>query len=185
MMTPSQRAAVAVRESLKLFEAEAKERQRSGRQRRLDKDELGRATAAAAARHEVGARTVERAKRVFAERPDLAARVVTGELTVKRAETIMRRGAAETLKERVYFIQAENGLIKIGRATSPEDRLESFQIGCPLRLELLGSYEPKDAVAEETRLHRLLAHDRQIGEWFRPSEVLLAVLAFEGIEVRR
>jgi hypothetical protein len=176
MSEASRRAIVALRESLPRFEAEAKERQRTGRRGTRGAKQLGRAASAAGTVHGVGARTIERAKRVVEARPDLARRVLEGELTVKRAETIMRLGAAGPIAERVYFIQANADLIKIGRASSPHDRLESFQIGCPLELRLLGSYAPGDAVQAEAELHRRFAKARHRGEWFRPTTLLLAFI---------
>lgn len=79
----------------------------------------------------------------------------------------------------IYFIQAESGgLIKIGWATKPEARMAQMQAHGSLKLVLLHS-EPGNG-REEADLHRQFAAERRHGEWFEPSERLLA-----EIEARR
>lgn len=79
----------------------------------------------------------------------------------------------------VYFIQADaGGLIKIGWATKPEVRMARMQAHCPVTLKLLYS-EPGNG-KDERALHDQFAADRQHGEWFTPSQALLA-----EIETRR
>jgi hypothetical protein len=78
-------------------------------------------------------------------------------------------------KGRVYFIGAENGLVKIGWAVSPGLRLASLQTGSPLRLRLLAS--KPGSRTDESDLHRRFAHLRVHGEWFKPDDELHAYLA--------
>lgn len=73
----------------------------------------------------------------------------------------------------VYFAQrVSGGPIKIGVAKDPDKRLQTLQCACPERLALLaitlGGY------VEEAKLHRHFAVDRLEGEWFTPSDELLA-----------
>lgn len=74
----------------------------------------------------------------------------------------------------VYFIQPiEGGLVKIGFTTGLAiDRLASLQTGSPVRLRIIGTM--RGTVLDEQRLHGLFAEEREHGEWFRPTERLLA-----------
>lgn len=77
----------------------------------------------------------------------------------------------------VYFIQANapTGLVKIGCAAHPSDRVRSLQTGSPALLTLLGT-EPGGA-ARERELHQQFADSRAHGEWFRPTPGLLLHIA--------
>jgi hypothetical protein len=75
----------------------------------------------------------------------------------------------------VYFIQADNGMVKIGYAGNPVLRLRTMQSGSPLALRLL-VYARGDSVAEE-RLHAAFDSCRHTGEWFRPDAALMAYIA--------
>lgn len=76
-------------------------------------------------------------------------------------------------KRMIYFVQdhAKTG-IKIGIATDPLRRLFNLQTAHPYPLLPLGSCQG-DAALERT-LHKEFSEDRLLGEWFRPSERLLA-----------
>lgn len=67
----------------------------------------------------------------------------------------------------VYFIRAPgpNGLVKIGFARQPVQRLIDLQIGSPVELTLIGCH--RGTMADETGWHRRFAHLRVRGEWFR------------------
>lgn len=80
----------------------------------------------------------------------------------------------------IYFIQAENSLIKIGYSVNPGRRLRFFQIVSPVSLRMLGFYP--GYLADEIALHGRFAELRHHGEWFRPSPELLK-LADDGPEV--
>ncbi len=71
----------------------------------------------------------------------------------------------------VYFIQDEDGYIKIGFALNVHDRLKSLQTGSRQELRLLASIA--GSVQSEHDLHRQFSADRERGEWFRPSSDLL------------
>lgn len=84
-------------------------------------------------------------------------------------------------QEYVYFIQAATlGLIKIGSAWLPTDRLNTLQIGSPDVLRLLGVIRcPGEARGDEKALHRKFAAHRSHGEWFRPAPELMAYIEAE------
>lgn len=71
----------------------------------------------------------------------------------------------------VYFIQAQCGSIKIGRARNVRYRLDELQCANPHELNLL-------AVAvdggREREYHRQFAEHRTRGEWFSPHPDILA-----------
>lgn len=75
----------------------------------------------------------------------------------------------------VYFIQAENGLIKVGYSTNPGKRLTYFRRVSPVSLELLGYF--LGTQTDEYYLHQRFAMQRDHGEWFRPSPELLQALS--------
>lgn len=74
----------------------------------------------------------------------------------------------------IYFIQpVAGGLIKIGRADDPEQRLKNLQCGSPVKLRLCSFHEaPLDM---ETRLHLLFSRYREHGEWFKPCPLLAGI----------
>jgi len=74
----------------------------------------------------------------------------------------------------VYFVRAQTvGLIKIGIAADPDQRLATLQVGSPDRLTLLGVIAPPDAARTESDLHAAFHRERRHGEWFEPSPRLL------------
>jgi hypothetical protein len=78
----------------------------------------------------------------------------------------------------VYFIQAgENGPIKIGIAADHEDRMRSLQVGHYEELRLLKTIlttGKKEAEKLEAQFHARFHSYHLRGEWFSPSEDLLA-----------
>ena len=78
----------------------------------------------------------------------------------------------------VYCIKAEHSdLIKIGRAHSPHHRLIEMQVGCPTKLSIVAVMAEHDGpMGHEEDWHNLFAADRGRGEWFRPSENLMAAV---------
>lgn len=76
----------------------------------------------------------------------------------------------------VYFIQPESGgLIKVGFSTHVESRFQSLQLTSPVRLRLLATLTGTRAT--ESELHRQFASLRCHGEWFHPSQELVAFIA--------
>lgn len=86
-------------------------------------------------------------------------------------QRITRRAPA-SVTQLVYFIQASSGHIKIGVARNPLDRLGQLQISHPEPLTLLGYCT--GGAELEAALHLESRADWVRGEWFRPSEKLLA-----------
>lgn len=66
----------------------------------------------------------------------------------------------------VYMAQAQNGLVKIGTSECPERRARCLQ--ATLLAVAPGRHR------QEQVLHLLFATSRLFGEWFRPTEDLLA-----------
>ncbi|MFD9047634.1 GIY-YIG nuclease family protein [Streptomyces zaomyceticus] len=73
--------------------------------------------------------------------------------------------AAETRS--VYFIRADNGLIKIGVAAAPRERLRTIRTMSPIPLRLV-LVLPGLGAAGEAELHQRFAAHRSHGEWFFP-----------------
>lgn len=86
----------------------------------------------------------------------------------------------------VYFIGAENGLIKIGRSKNPKKRLRLIKTMSPISLELLGVIDcgRKESVSLERRLHLKFKDLRVHGEWFKPgTELLCFIWSDERLEI--
>jgi hypothetical protein len=71
----------------------------------------------------------------------------------------------------LYFIQAENGAIKIGISKKVKKRLRDLQTASPLKLKIIKIMKGKAHL--EGELHKQF-HDYNIhGEWFNPAQELL------------
>jgi Meiotically up-regulated gene 113 len=67
----------------------------------------------------------------------------------------------------VYFLRAENGLVKIGMSTRPaNERLMQFSPKLPFETELIHTIECKKPLELEKHLHALFSDKRKCGEWF-------------------
>jgi hypothetical protein len=75
----------------------------------------------------------------------------------------------------VYFVEAENGLIKIGFSRSIRERFKKLHTASPGQLNLLGLWPAGQPIERE--LHRRFASQRVTGEWFKPSPELRALAA--------
>jgi len=113
----------------------------------------------------------------------LTDRIKQGFAEVKRLEALRVLLPADItpkpergLDERpVYFVQASNGLVKIGVSGSPENRLRTLQTMSPVPLRLLLVLQGGGA-HREAELHEQFAEHRSHGEWFRPAPELLAFI---------
>lgn len=77
----------------------------------------------------------------------------------------------------IYFIQAtQGGLIKIGSANDPWERLRNVQACCPIPLRLIGMIW-EGGRFQEKQLHLQFAELCHHGEWFHPAPDLLAHIA--------
>ena len=74
----------------------------------------------------------------------------------------------------LYFLYNRyTGLIKVGISNDFLSRLNSLECACGVRLDTLGTLP--DGNDLESALHEALFETREVGEWFRPSEELLAI----------
>jgi repressor LexA len=64
----------------------------------------------------------------------------------------------------IYLIEAENGLIKVGRAITPGDRVKAVRTHSPILARLIAQWPGGEA--EEAALHVEFAEFRRHGEWF-------------------
>lgn len=71
----------------------------------------------------------------------------------------------------VYFIQDEQGAIKIGRSTNAQDRLSALQTSTASKLSMIGTIN--GGAWTEGQLHQYFAGARIRGEWFRPVPQLI------------
>lgn len=63
----------------------------------------------------------------------------------------------------IYVIQSgESDYFKIGRARNVAARLASLQVGNPMKLSIVVSFQ-----GFERRIHRRFSGQRVVGEWFR------------------
>ena len=74
----------------------------------------------------------------------------------------------------VYFIEAEDGTIKIGYSADPKRRFAQIDSYSPLHLTLVAAVEGGAAI--EHRLHQKFAPSRKKHEWFFPSDELCSLL---------
>jgi hypothetical protein len=75
----------------------------------------------------------------------------------------------------IYFVRSGSaGPIKIGRAQSPTLRVSRLQTANHEPLELLAVMPGGSQV--EAALHRYLADDCRLGEWYNPSKRVLALV---------
>jgi len=67
---------------------------------------------------------------------------------------------------KIYFIQAPNGLFKIGKSLNPKSRLKTLQVGSPVHLTIKKIIQ--GGLYLESILHIYFKHLRKHGEWFKP-----------------
>jgi hypothetical protein len=73
----------------------------------------------------------------------------------------------------VYFIEAENGLIKIGHTASIRERFKKLNTAVPMQLTILGLVPGDQAL--EFALHKRFAAHRVTGEWFQANDELRSI----------
>jgi len=72
----------------------------------------------------------------------------------------------------VYFIQSEDGYIKIGKSRKPYERLKTLQNSNPHKLRIV-LLIPDNSEKLEQKLHEKFKLYRYQNEWFLPSPVIL------------
>lgn len=75
----------------------------------------------------------------------------------------------------IYFIQAKSGPIKIGYTKNPKTRFDQLVVGHYEDLILRGVLP--GTLADEKNLHKSIARSKIRGEWFHPTEEVLAIVA--------
>lgn len=78
----------------------------------------------------------------------------------------------------VYFIQAPNRLIKIGKSNNPKQRLKDLQHMSPVHLKIKRVI--KGGLRLEHALHVYFKHLRKHGEWFEPNYELKQFINNKG-----
>ena len=71
------------------------------------------------------------------------------------------------MSDYVYFIEADNGLVKIGKSKDVRKRLSALRGASPINLRLLFSIDCNgQAIKTEKHFHKMFAAKRKHGEWF-------------------
>lgn len=104
-----------------------------------------------------------------------ANRIRSGYEQISRPDFPWPTRQAVTDQRAVYFIQADNGFIKIGVAKNPRARLRTLQAMSPVRLRLV-LVLPGIGAKGEAELHERFAEHRSHGEWFCPASEILAYI---------
>lgn len=76
----------------------------------------------------------------------------------------------------VYFIQAKNGLVKIGRSAHVQQRLAVLKTSSPSALSVLHFIPTEEHIKTESEFHFHYAEKRQCGEWFALSSEDIALI---------
>jgi len=85
---------------------------------------------------------------------------------------VVRKGS----RRGVYFVRAgEDGPIKIGVSSDVDGRIKSLQTDAPAELHLLAVLDGAGRDVEQS-LHVRFADGRLTGEWFQPTDELLATV---------
>ncbi len=85
----------------------------------------------------------------------------------KRLTTNLYRQCVDLDMGVIYFLRADNGLVKIGRTTNLEARLSTLRTHLPYELEVLRIIQSDRCKALEMEFHSRFASCRIRGEWFR------------------
>lgn len=98
--------------------------------------------------------------------------------TIKRFIEFFKKPQKEKDRKKskgwVYFLQAENGLIKIGYSTDVNGRVETIQSLSPLKVNLLTIL--KGSRSLEANYHKTFAKHKHHGEWFETNEPLMNLI---------
>ena len=106
-------------------------------------------------------------------RPDLAAEyaIHKASRSIDAFFAVCAAGSSDAKEARVVYCYAlrrkSDGRIKIGSSYDPESRRRAIEPQSGERLELLGCCE--GGRDREFKIHEILAEDRMLGEWFKPT----------------
>lgn len=76
----------------------------------------------------------------------------------------------QSRKGYVYLIKASTGHYKIGHTADPENRMKTFEVKLPFKVEYEHLIECDDRIDAERLLHQKFADKRIDGEWFALSD---------------
>lgn len=75
----------------------------------------------------------------------------------------------------IYFVQSEDGFIKIGCSQNVKSRFRTIQGDNHMKIKLIGKM--KGGYDLEAKLHRKFKKFRKRGEWFHPAPELIGYIA--------
>lgn len=86
----------------------------------------------------------------------------------------------------VYFIQSENGHVKIGSSANPDERLRQLQTASSFQLNIVGVIESENYKTVEKNLHKTYKSSRIQGEWFdiTKEEVNILLSSLEKVPLK-
>jgi len=101
----------------------------------------------------------------------------------KRLYLLYSQGVLKRPKpDLLYYIQAQNGLVKIGITRNLPSRLASLQSSSPILLRVVRTFDSKYVPQWEIFWHKLFKDFRVRGEWFNPIVLYLYDEIIKGQE---
>jgi hypothetical protein len=91
----------------------------------------------------------------------------------------------EEVRVGVYFLQGENGYIKIGKSDHIWRRYRSIERHSPVRVSLVGYILTNDSDALEKELHERFKDNRMRYEWFSPTNELRDLILKHGGKLKQ
>lgn len=95
--------------------------------------------------------------------------------TVRTTKAKIDEFVATLITGTIYFIQAEDCAIKIGRTIDIKARLRKLQADCPLEVRLIGTIQGDPG--NEKKIHQKFQRYRIHGKWFRINKSILNYIA--------
>lgn len=102
----------------------------------------------------------------------------------KLPEFSMENPASRSLQGWIYFIEAQNGYVKIGRSDDPSSRFLSIVNMSPVPIWLRHTVFSDNFVVAENTAHEMFIKYRRHGEWFElPEDVLDGCLGLDNYDL--
>ena len=79
---------------------------------------------------------------------------------------------SKRLRQAVYVISTDRGVVKVGISHNPIERLAQLQTGSPYHLRLVYAAVHSDASRVEAIVHHMLRDKLAYGEWFCVTEAV-------------
>lgn len=101
-----------------------------------------------------------------------------------KEEALLRKKQGKTpVADKVYLIQMDENIFKIGYSRRPKVRLQGIQTSHPRKLNLIHTFPAESGKIAEDKLHRFFHRHRLEGEWFELDEsqknLVLNITAYE------